>query len=911
MITAAQQALVPLLRAAESVLPAERLASTPGLRALGRVLLRWCVHALARRRGLDVDLRSIAAPVRESWSAELRECVDALDDLAWLDAACERELAERLADALAQAERSLDRLGLLHEQLLDVAARRDAQGWTLVRLAHARKRSGTFYTPPELARAMLDKALAPPLAHQLAHVRICDPAMGGGVFLLAALARLREAGHHDAREIVGRQLFGVDLDAHAVELARLVLWLALGDATLPCSFADANLRHGDALIGWLDAREADAADRACAAILEPERAPEQVRERWSPLHWSLAFPDVFGRELESPGFELVIGNPPWEIRKPSSREFFAAHDGEFLAHDKQTALARADTLLDADAELRAAWHDEHERRRAFARWTRHAYAHQGGGDPNSYKLFVERATSLVCEGGRLALLVPASIYADKGAAELRTRLLDACRWEWLYGFENAAGLFAIHRSFKFALLVAAKGGSTSEVRVAFMRRSVAELRDDDPPSLAYPRERVARLSPAVHAFVELDDARDVALLERIHAGAVRLDAWGARYRREFDMTLDSSRFVTRPACEARGLRPDEYGHWLAGDWRPLAAFGGERGRDIDASGRWSILARPPDLVLSRDGTHVLALADVRELWLPLYEGRMIDHYDFAAKGWVAGRGRAATWRAPVGADKQVEPQFLVDARAHVERREGTRLALGLMDVSAATNARTLIAALTHDRPHGNKVPILGLASEHAALELLVGLDALVLDFAARARLSGQTLNAFILAELPLLPPGRLPAQALELALALALPHVAFARVWLALGSRARGWRRQWLCDDASRRDARVLLDVLVADALALEHDELAWLLRGCEGTPYASDRHAKGFWRIDKSLAPEQRHPRRVLARHRDLCERGRAALLAELVSDEREPDAEREASWLECERHAALVDALVELARR
>lgn len=105
MITAAQQALVPLLRAAESVLPAERLASTPGLRALGRVLLRWCVHALARRRGLDVDLRSIAAPVRESWSAELRECVDALDDLAWLDAACERELAERLADALAQAER--------------------------------------------------------------------------------------------------------------------------------------------------------------------------------------------------------------------------------------------------------------------------------------------------------------------------------------------------------------------------------------------------------------------------------------------------------------------------------------------------------------------------------------------------------------------------------------------------------------------------------------------------------------------------------------------------------------------------------------------------------------------------------------------------------------------------------------
>lgn len=908
MITAAQRGLVVLLRAAESVLPPERLATQAGLRALGRVLLRWLVHALARRRGLLVELRSVAAPVRESWSADLRECVDALDDLAWLVPASERELAELLADELALAEHSLARLGLLHEQLLDVHAQRDAEGWSLARLAHARKRSGTFYTPPELAHAVLDKALAPPLAAALERVRICDPAMGGGVFLLAALARLRERGTQSARAIVERQLFGVDLDPHAVELARLALWLAVGEPELACEFAAANLRHGDALIGLLDAREHAAAERACAALLEPERDPAELRERWSPLHWSLAFPDVFAGE--QPGFELVIGNPPWEVRKPSSREFFAARDPEFLAHDKQAALARADALLDADASLRAAWHDEHERRRALARWTRHAYAHQGGGDSNSYKLFVERATRLLREDGRLALLVPAAIYADKGAAELRALLLDACRWEWLYGFENAAGLFAIHRSFKFALVIARKGGSTSELRVAFMRRSVAELRDDTPPSLAYPRERIARLSPSARAFVELDDARDMALLERIHARAARLDAWAARYRREFDMTLDSSRFTARPRAEARGLRADEYGHWLGGDWRPLAAFGWTASLPCDASGRWSILARPPNLVLSREGTHALALDDRRELMLPLYEGRMIDHYDFAAKGWVSGHGRAATWRTLAGASKQLEPQFLVDAHEFLARREGTRLALGLMDVSAATNARTLIATLTHDRPHGNKVPILGLPSERDALELLVGLDSLALDFAARARLSGQTLNAFILAELPMLPRGRLPARALELALALALPHVAFARVWLALGCRARGWRRQWLIDDEARRSARVQLDVLVADALALELDELAWLLRGCEGTPYASERHAKGFWRIDKQRAPEQRHPQRVLAAYRELCERGREAHLAQLELHEPASDPERDASWQECEQHAALVDAILLAAR-
>lgn len=921
------RAIALLLRAAESALAPERLAGEPGLRAVCRALLRWVVHALAEARGLRAPLRSIAAPEREAWSPALRECVDALDDFAWLDAAIERELAELLADELARIDRSLDRLGLLHEQLLDVRASRSSSAtgegegegeWTLTTSARGRKRSGTFYTPPELARATLDKALAPALAEQAAlDLRVCDPAMGGAVFLLAALERLTLESGASRREVVERCLFGVDLDAHAVELARLALWLAVGEPGLACAFAAANLRHGDALVGWVGPCEDQArADLACARVLEPDRPPAEVVERWSPLHWSLAFPHVF--EGPTPGFDLVIGNPPWAIRKPSSRAFFGERDPEFRDHDKQAALARAQELFDAEPGLRDAWQAERDRHRALTRWMAHAYTHQGGADPNSYKLFVERAHALLREGGRLALIVPAGIYADKGAAELRALLLDRCAWAWLYGFENAAGIFAIHRAFKFAVIVARKGGSTSSIRVAFMCRELARWQASEPVHVEVPRERITRLSPRAHAFVELDDARDLALLERLHdhADVVRLgDAsergWGVRYRREFDMTLDSHRFAPRPAWEARGLRPDEYDHWLAGDWRPIVAFGFDASRHaLDPSGRWSILDRPPGLIVSREGSHAIELATITERARPVYEGRMIDLYDFGAKGWVAGRGRAATWWTIGFEAKRIDPQFLMASGEAAARREGSRLALGVMDVSAATNARTLIAALTLDCPHGNKVPILATTRERDAIELLASLGSLAVDFAARARLIGQTLNAFILTELPVLARGCLPARAVDLVLGLALPHVAFAGVWAREGRRELAWRRQWALDGAERTRRRVLLDAIVAAQLGLAPDDLAWLLRGCEATPYAKERHAKGFWRVDKTLPADQRLPARVLALHRELCERGLDELLAreaELASREVPVPRgdEAEASWRECERHAALLDAL------
>ena len=135
-----------------------------------------------------------------------------------------------------------------------------------------RRAQGTYFTPRELLREAVERALAAALpgrdAASLQRIRILDPAVGSGAFLLEALLQLERAraalcpserSPERRRAIVRDNLFGVDLDPMAVRLAELRLWLALvvpDDTRLedvaPLPNLDQNLRQGDSLLSPLD-----------------------------------------------------------------------------------------------------------------------------------------------------------------------------------------------------------------------------------------------------------------------------------------------------------------------------------------------------------------------------------------------------------------------------------------------------------------------------------------------------------------------------------------------------------------------------------------------------------------------------------------------------------------------------------
>jgi hypothetical protein len=166
----------------------------------------------------------------------------------------------------------VEQLGAVYEQVLDYEPS-PASPTLLIRTRDMRKASGAFYTPRALTAHLVKRALAPLVAgkssEQILSLKIVDPAMGSGAFLVAAChflatavedALIAEGGWHPGdvtpgdrallrRKVASRCLYGVDLNPMAVQLGRLSLWLATLAADRPLSFLDHHLVVGDSLVG--------------------------------------------------------------------------------------------------------------------------------------------------------------------------------------------------------------------------------------------------------------------------------------------------------------------------------------------------------------------------------------------------------------------------------------------------------------------------------------------------------------------------------------------------------------------------------------------------------------------------------------------------------------------------------------
>jgi hypothetical protein len=178
-------------------------------------------------------------------------------------------------ERISYRDLGVEQLGAVYETLLEYEPRA-GRPVTLERGSGARKATGSFYTPQPLADYLVRRTLGPLVRgappDRILALRVLDPSMGSGAFLVAAcrfLASAYEQALIDAgacntadvgegdraawrRTIAERCLYGVDSNAMAVQLARLSLWLATLAADRPLTFLDHHLRAGDSLVGaWV------------------------------------------------------------------------------------------------------------------------------------------------------------------------------------------------------------------------------------------------------------------------------------------------------------------------------------------------------------------------------------------------------------------------------------------------------------------------------------------------------------------------------------------------------------------------------------------------------------------------------------------------------------------------------------
>lgn len=442
-----------------------------------------------------------------------------------------------------------------------VFAQLPAGAHTLSRWRGARKGVGAYYSPTLLVAHLVREALPQVDACSGAVPRVVDPAMGGGVFLLEVLRSLcgrgprRSAARQEhAVELARRGLHGVDCSRLAVAVARAALWLEVGAPEIAAPELLPHLHHGDALLGVgpnssCPGDEGGAAGAADAlSVVSAAGSP--------PLDWPGAYPEVLGREAAVPrGFDAVLGNPPWEILKARSPDFFERHAPR-LRTMLQPAAERSRRTLLQDPGLAAAWERYRAGRQGVCRALRASgrYTLQGRGDLATYKLFLELALQLVRPGGRLGLVLPDALLRDLGAAPLRRALFERERVHALHIFDNR-GLFPIHRSWRVLLLSAERAaapasGGDHPFELAWGLSDPAWLSGGphrSPQPLHLRPSQLAALAPESLAVPLVTDAQELVALTEQHRRGVALGSpcagWpGLRFARELDLTLDADLF---------------------------------------------------------------------------------------------------------------------------------------------------------------------------------------------------------------------------------------------------------------------------------------------------------------------------------------------------------------------------------
>jgi len=142
------------------------------------------------------------------------------------------------------------------------------------------------------------------------------------------------------------------------------------------------------------------------------------------LHWELEFPDVFARP--GSGFDAVVGNPPWEIQKPNSREFFSNLDPLYRTYGKQEALQKQREMFSGSIEDERSWLLYTSRLKALSNYTKHAGSPFGDGASGGEKVYLGAGTTELHgtwrsrRTGRKGYADPAHPFLWQGSADINT-----------------------------------------------------------------------------------------------------------------------------------------------------------------------------------------------------------------------------------------------------------------------------------------------------------------------------------------------------------------------------------------------------------------------------------------------------------------------------------------------------------
>lgn len=359
---------------------------------------------------------------------------------------------------------------------------------------------------------------------------------------LRRLATITERTPADINEARAAHLQAAKAVEPARQLFDVLVAARLGEAAVPVGVTEDSIAKDPAL----------------------SRAADLVDELRS-IHFPLAFPEVFLRD--NPGFDCVIGNPPWEeatveelgffaLRQPGLKSMSQAEQKQQVA---QLRIERPDLVEEYDAAIAAA----DLTRRILLRGP---YPGMGQGDPDLYKAFIWRFWALACRGGQLGVVLPRSVFVTQGSSEWRIAVLPHSQVEVVFAKNRGEWLFTdVNPGYPVTLVSARVKTTEPKLRVRGTFESMAAFTAGMAlPPTEVPLDRLRAVDS--YLCVPSLDSREAlelfSLLIRSPAfGDPDRGDWRARACTELHATNDASEYFAPDSADHPVYNHRNVGHF--------------------------------------------------------------------------------------------------------------------------------------------------------------------------------------------------------------------------------------------------------------------------------------------------------------------------------------------------------------
>ncbi|MCM2370624.1 Eco57I restriction-modification methylase domain-containing protein [Aporhodopirellula aestuarii] len=453
-----------------------------------------------------------------------------------------------------------------------------------------------------------------------------------------------------------------------------------------------------------------------------ETEVQRLAQQYAIFHWYMAFPDVFVLPNEtgkaenhqtgwSRGFDVVLGNPPWERVVLKEKEFFAERNQTIA--DARTASRRRKLiaeLRESDPKLFEEFSTATRKSDGESQYLRLSGQFPlcgGGRDINSAFVFAELLSNLVATRGRNGVIVPSAIVTDHAGKLFFKEVVESDRLVHVYDFENNKPLFAgVHRSYKFALLcISGASGESVAADFAFFMSDVNELGD---------ALRHFRLS-----------AFDIAAMNPNSRTC-------PVFRRSTDAELTRHVYARLPVITNEALGQ-------ANDWKIKTRPG------LFHTANDSAFFHTAD-GLQRDGFDSIGsnYEDANRVMVPLYESKMVHQFDHRWLSFCEG-APSPTRDEPT---EYPVPRYWVPESEVKRRAEGTPAQLLVRRITRSTDERSLISALIPEAGISDSATLL-VTDMNDAVHVVGVFNSFAMDYFARQKLAGVTLSPYILRQFPI------------------------------------------------------------------------------------------------------------------------------------------------------------------